>query len=240
MIVCVKVSGKNDKPPGRYRSQKGDRSNSSHNLQTGKRRRGGFHHQGVGAKAVKRSERFVQQWWNGDPYDSKTERKGGRPHVLSQESKELVKSSLSKPQKGVRTLAFEIAEKRGKVRSSSSVYRELQRQGAKPFHVVAKPLKTELNIRDRLWFCDFLRNWDIDDFRHLAPSDEFFLWTFRKPNHQNDRIWALNITDISEDDKYRPLVKHPDCIGMFLMFTAKRLMWVIKQKGESWDGDYFR
>ena len=27
---------------------------------------------------------------------------------------------------------------------------------------------------------------------------------------------------------------------MFVLFTAKKLMWVIKEKGESWDGAYFR
>ena len=30
------------------------------------------------------------------------------------------------------------------------------------------------------------------------------------------------------------------CIGVFLCFTAKRMVWVVKENGQSWDGDYFR
>jgi hypothetical protein len=61
------------------------------------------------------------------------------------------------------------------------------KQGLKPFHVVPKPLKTETNISDRLWLCDWLKNW-TEDFLHLAPSDEFFVWAIRRPNYQNDRV----------------------------------------------------
>ena len=30
------------------------------------------------------------------------------------------------------------------------------------------------------------------------------------------------------------------CIGIFVIFTVKKLHWVIKDKGESWTGQYFR
>jgi hypothetical protein len=36
------------------------------------------------------------------------------------------------------------------------------------------------------------------------------------------------------------LVRNQACIGIFVIFTAKRLHWVIKDKGESWTGQYFR
>ncbi|CAF3578300.1 unnamed protein product [Rotaria sp. Silwood1] len=36
------------------------------------------------------------------------------------------------------------------------------------------------------------------------------------------------------------MVKHQACIGVFVMFTCKGLLWVIKDKGESWTGQYFR
>jgi hypothetical protein len=35
------------------------------------------------------------------------------------------------------------------------------------------------------------------------------------------------------------MVKHQACIGVFIIFTCKRLLWVIKDKGESWTGQYF-
>ena len=40
--------------------------------------------------------------------------------------------------------------------------------------------------------------------------------------------------------KTRQISKHTKCIGVFLCFTAKRLMWVTKEAGQSWTGDYFR
>jgi hypothetical protein len=72
---------------------------------------------------------------------------------------------------------------------------------------------------------------------HLAPSDEFFVYAIRKSNFQNERIWAK---DIAENERYRKIVRNPACIGIFIMFTAKKLLWVLKEKGESWNGEYFR
>lgn len=36
------------------------------------------------------------------------------------------------------------------------------------------------------------------------------------------------------------MVKHQACIGVFVMFTCKRLFWVIKDKRKFWTGQYFR
>ena len=74
----------------------------------------------------------------------------------------------------------------------------------------------------------------------VAPSDEFFIYQDRRPNYKNDIIWALNIEDIPDEVKTRQISKHTKCIGVFLCFTAKRLMWVTKEAGQSWTGDYFR
>jgi hypothetical protein len=74
----------------------------------------------------------------------------------------------------------------------------------------------------------------------LAPSDEFFVWAVRKPNHQNDRIWAKSIEDTEDDQRYRELARNQACVGIFVIFTVKKLLWIIKNKGESWDGNYFR
>ena len=86
-----------------------------------------------------------------------------------------------------------------------------------------------------MWFCDFLRDWTSDDCLFLAPSDEFFIYEARRPNFQNDRIWALCIDDIPEELKIREKSKITGCVDVFLMFTAKRLMWIFKEQGK-----YFR
>ncbi|CAF4602391.1 unnamed protein product, partial [Rotaria sp. Silwood2] len=93
------------------------------------------------------------------------------------------------------------------------------REGLKPFHVIPNPLKSENHISDRLWLCEWPEDWTEEDFLHLAPSDEFYVWLVRRPNYQNDRIWAISVEDIEEDE---------------------RLLWVIKDNGEPWSGEYFR
>ena len=36
------------------------------------------------------------------------------------------------------------------------------------------------------------------------------------------------------------MVKNQACIGTFIIFTAKKLHWVVNEKEESWTGQYFR
>ncbi|CAF5165931.1 unnamed protein product, partial [Rotaria sp. Silwood1] len=69
--------------------------------------------------------------------------------------------------------------------------------------------------------CDWLKNWTEEDFLHLAPSDEFFVWVVRRPNYQNDRIWAESVDVIEDDECYREIAKNQPCIGIFAIFTAK-------------------
>ncbi|CAF1296294.1 unnamed protein product [Rotaria sp. Silwood1] len=57
---------------------------------------------------------------------------------------------------------------------------------------------------------------------------------------EKQKEYAKSVDDIEEDERYREMVKNQVCIGIFVIFTAKRLHWVIKDKGESWTGQYFR
>lgn len=191
------------------------------------------------AKKLGRSVEFVKDNWNKDPHECFTQFGEGRPQQLSQESRGIITESSNKQRKSHRQVAQEILQRRGKRVSHVTVLFYRRREGLKPFHVIARPLKTQTHIEDRLWLCDWLSDWDEEDFLHLAPSDEFFVYAIRKPNFQNDRIWAKSIEDVSEDEHYREIVRNPTCIGIFVMFTAKKLMWVIKEKGESWDGVIF-
>ncbi|CAF4985287.1 unnamed protein product [Rotaria sp. Silwood1] len=122
----------------------------------------------------------------------------------------------------------------------STIQRYRVKQGLKAFHVISKPMKSAMNIEDRLWFCDYLQQWDEYDFMHLAPSDEFFVWAVRRPNYQNDRVWSFSLEDIQDDERYQELSAWPNCIGIYICFTAVKLMWVIKDDGASWDGAYYR
>ena len=115
-------------------------------------------------------------------------------------------------------MAKEILERRGKQITRQTVNNYRNREGLKPFHVIAKPYKSKLNIDDRLFFANWLSDWAEPDFFNLAPSDEFFVYSVRKPNHQNDRISAKRIEDIQNDSRYRVLVKNPVCIGFLKLF----------------------
>jgi hypothetical protein len=194
------------------------------------------------SRHIKRSENFVRLHWNNNPYTSASDFSAcGRPVSLSQESKDILENFVGRQKKSIRGAMKQIEEERGKQKTFGSVQRQLRRSGYSPFHVIAKPNITAQQREDRVWFCsEFLINWDEDDFLHLAPSDEFYIYLVRKPNHQNDRIWAKSIEDIEDNERYRLLVKYPKCVGIFICFTAKSLIWVIKEDGQSWNGDYFR
>jgi hypothetical protein len=111
-------------------------------------------------------------------------------------------------------VAQEILQLRGKRVDQRTVGRYRAREGLKPFHVISRPLKTKTHVADRLWLCDWLSEWTEEDFLHLAPSDEFFAYAIHKPNSQNDLIWAKDVDDIAEDERYRAIVRNPTCIGI--------------------------
>ncbi|CAF1268087.1 unnamed protein product [Rotaria sp. Silwood1] len=192
------------------------------------------------AQKIHRTTRFVTEWWDKS-YDEcfAGYSKSGRKLKLSEASRNIILNASGKQGKRSYIVAKEIAEKQNEcgVRKTINNYRSGERQ--KPFHVIPKPLKTETHISNRLWFCDWLKYWTKEDFLHLAPSDEFYVWIVRRPNYQNDRVGAKSIEDIEDDERYREMVKNQVCIVIFVIFTAKKLHWVIKDKGESWTGQYF-
>ncbi|CAF1353673.1 unnamed protein product [Rotaria sp. Silwood1] len=193
------------------------------------------------ADKIHRITRFVSEWWEKS-YDqcfADYSNVGAKPK-LSEASREIIRQASGQQRKSGPVVAKEIAEKQKEYATGRTINNYRHREGLKPFHVIPKPLKSETHISDRLWLCDWLKDWTVEDFLHLAPSDEFYIWTVRRPNYQNDRIWAKSIEDVTEDERYREMVKNQLCVGVFIMFTCKRLLWIIKDKGESWTGQYFR
>lgn len=194
------------------------------------------------AEFIGRSEQFVKENWNRDPYECRMskERIGHGGNTLNEHEKRIVRLSAGKQKKSPRTLAKYItARGDGPGPSHMTVYRYMKSLAFKPFHVIKKPFKTAQHCENRLWFCDYLRLWEEDDFTHLACSDEFYIWLFQAPNNKNDRVWARTVREITDDERYRPLVAHSQCIGIFICFTARRMMWVVKDNGQSWTAAYF-
>ncbi|CAF1218786.1 unnamed protein product [Rotaria sordida] len=186
------------------------------------------------ADKIHRTTRFGTEWWEksyDDCFADYSER--GRTLKLSDASRNLILSVSGKQRKSIYVMMKEIAEKHKEYVVSKTIANYRHREGIKPFHVIPRPLKTETHISDRLWFCDWLKYWTQEDFLHLASSDEFYTWTVRRSNYQNDRIWAKSVEDIEDDERYREMVKNQACIGIFIIFTEKKLHWVLKDKGES-------
>ncbi len=192
------------------------------------------------AKRLRRSESWVTRNW------VKTEDQCARKHeesegiVLSQESKDIIMAAICKKRSSLRGIAKEIMEKRNYSISHMRIRRFYANEGIKPYHEINKPIKTEKNREDRLWYADFLSEFEDHDFLRIAPSDEFFVYSMRKVNHQIDWIWARTIDEIPDEVRYRETVKYPVCLGIFILFTARRMMWIVKERGESWNGNYFR
>jgi hypothetical protein len=189
-----------------------------------------------------RTPRWVTNYWNKQLNELEMpDRAGaGRPQVLSQESRNVIVEARCFQRKGCRKMVGELFARRNKTVDHTTIWRNRRAVGEKPFHVISKPLKSETHKADRLWLAERVQEFDELDFRHFAFSDEFFVYAIRKANSKNDIVWALNPEDIPERERYRETVRKPVCIGIFIMFTALKMMWVIKERGESWDGAYFR
>lgn len=195
---------------------------------------------------IGRSRTFVTDNWNRDPYHTKmdTHLIGKSGYVLNEHEKRIIRLSSGHQMNSVRKLTKRIVTARGDAVDrhpcKSTVHNYMKSIKLKPFHVIRKPLKTERHREDRLWFCEYLRDWGEEDFLHLVCSDEFYVYLHRKPNSKNDIVWATEIDEIPEHERFRQTVKHPQCIGIFVCFSSKKMMWVVKEQGESWTGQYFR
>ncbi len=142
--------------------------------------------------------------------------------------------------KGCRKMVGVLLAERDKTVSHMTIARQRKRAAKKKFHIISKPLKTETHKADCMWLANQVAEFDELDFMHLAFSDEFYFYAIWKPNSQNDIIWALDVADIAEHERFRQVVRRPTCIGVFVMFTAHQLLWVLKEQGELWEGTYFR
>jgi hypothetical protein len=166
------------------------------------------------AEKIHLSTRFVTEWWERSYDDCFADySECGRNLKLSDAGRNLILNASGKQKRSSYALVKEIAAKHKEyvVRKTVDNYRH--REGLKQFHVIPRPLKIETHISDRLWFCDWLKDWTQEDFLDLAPSDEFYVWTVRRSNYQNDRVWAKSIEDIEDDERYREMVKNQVCIG---------------------------
>jgi hypothetical protein len=73
---------------------------------------------------------------------------------MIRKSRDIITSASGVRDSGSRKVAREILEKTRQRVSHMTVHRDRYRQGLKPFHVIAKPLKTKTHIEDRKWLAN--------------------------------------------------------------------------------------
>jgi len=110
----------------------------------------------------------LQEDWNKTIEECYTQFGSGRPEILSQDSKDIITSAS-----GIKNS------------SCRKVTREIFRKTGNPLHVIAKPLKTNTHTEDRKWLAKFVADWTEEDFLHIAPSDEFYIYVVRSEDRQN-------------------------------------------------------
>jgi hypothetical protein len=77
----------------------------------------------------------------------------------------------------------------------------------------------------------------INKYRHRAGLKSFHIIPkpLKSESHISDRLWMRDwLKEWTEEDKcYCEIVKDQACIGIFVMFTCKRLLRIIKDNVQS-------
>ena len=164
---------------------------------------------------------------------------GSRQEVLSQDSEDVIIEESCRQKKSCKQLSQEIQQHCGKTRSREVIQLFCQRQGFKTWHEIPEPCKTNwiLKIGFGLWISWESGTKAASSIWQWAMNFSFII---RRPNFQNDRIWLLTPDEIPDEERHHELIKSPECVGVFVLFTARQMTWVIKPQVQGWDGDYFQ
>ncbi|CAF1445209.1 unnamed protein product [Adineta ricciae] len=103
-----------------------------------------------------------------------------------------------------------------KLRLSQASGRQGKREGLKPFHVIAKPLKTETHISNRLWLCDCDEENVIDPDEVTFVHDKAPCMRANKTQHLlqdnnvkfwGNGIWPGNLPDLNVAERIGSIMK---------------------------------
>ena len=108
------------------------------------------------SEKLHRDESGVRRTWTKTTEECYTRFGSGRPKILSQEGKNIVASASGVRGNSSRKIAREILEKTEQCVSEETVRREHHQQGLEPFHMIEKPLKTNMHHEDRKWHAEYV------------------------------------------------------------------------------------
>ncbi|KAI6646929.1 hypothetical protein LOD99_9023 [Oopsacas minuta] len=139
--------------------------------------------------------------------------RSGRPTKLSRIPKIIIRKSIGKPYNSTRNLEKYISSKLVIV-SKDTIHRYLRDTiGAKAYKRPSYPKLTEKQKVKRLEFCQERKTWTDRVWERVLFSDESTFEFFHLTNRQNDRVWEINLHNISPVES----VKNPPNDGLGVM-----------------------
>jgi hypothetical protein len=140
--------------------------------------------------------------------------------------------------KSLRFSKKELQRKRQKVVCVQTINNYRHRANLSPLHMIRSPFITDMNRRHRLELVDYLSNFGLKHWENFVFSDEFYFYSMRKHNSKNDIIWGKSVEDL-RSKLIKPKARGVQCVGVFIAFSSQALTFVIKEKGQTWNADYY-
>ena len=181
--------------------------------------------------------RTIRRWLTRKAGNSLENKPGrGRKSKIAKIAKIVISKSILKKHQSTRRLAKRLRSKGFSV-SHVTVHSYLRNKlCVKPFKPQKQPKITEKQRTARLKFCRDRKSWSKEDWRRVLFSDESPFELYHHKNHQNDRVWAKNRSQVPPNET----VKFPSKILVWgaMSYRAVSELHIIP-KGQTVGTDYY-
>jgi hypothetical protein len=162
------------------------------------------------AKKLNRSKWWVTKWVGRTRDDELLGDKprSGRPKVLSNVAKKLIRNAKYKRGHGLRRLENQL-KARGETGGRESIRQYMSNELKwKNFRRKKQPLLTEAHKKRRLVFAREHSNWTVEQWSDVMFTDESPFKVFYIPNSRNDTVWGSQEDNVPRADqvKFSPTV----------------------------------
>jgi hypothetical protein len=172
----------------------------------------GYSHSVI-AKKLNRSKWWVCKWVgrNRDDELLVDKPRNGRPKVLSNAAKKLIRNAKYKRGQGLRRLEKHL-KARGEIGSRETIRRYMANDLKwKNFRRKKQPLLTDAHKKRRIVFAREHLNWTVEQWSDVLFTDESSFKVFYIPNSRNDTVWG------SQEDNVPPALQ--------MKFSPSVMVW---------------
>jgi transposase len=177
------------------------------------------------ANKLNRGTKFVNKWCNKSIDDCKVKPRPGRPKILTNASKRIIRNSRNKRGGSTRKLRDRIRPIQSV--SHQTVWRFQCEENVRPYRRRPQPPFSTRNINDRRAFAYEYGDWTEDDWEDVIFTDETDFTLSERQSHGVEQIWTDDPQNIQHIQ--RP-VNEPKYM-IHSGFTAKgvlKLIWLGK------------